>query len=76
MNAEPLPSQIREALAVAPWLEPFVEPDDRDIEPAMSRFDRAQAAAIRKLEADGVIVHRRLEHDGILTTALDVEKRP
>jgi hypothetical protein len=63
--------EMLEGLASKPWLRPFVEDDDEDLEPAEERWREAVDLAVRELEALGVVVHERAKtKSGLQTTML------
>jgi hypothetical protein len=60
-------------LAAAPWLRPFVEDGDVDLEPARRRWELCQRGSRLALRARGVELHRRVRgRNGLYTTALAV----
>ena len=69
-------SRFEQVLDREPWLRPFIEDGDKDLELARRRFEQAETAALEQLELEGTTAFRRLEKTGgILTTALDPEGR-
>lgn len=67
---------IRDGLKNRPWLEPFIEAGDENLEPAETRWREAVDLAIRQLEEMGVeVFERMLTADGLETTALIVAER-
>ncbi|HKE72471.1 MAG TPA: hypothetical protein VKB57_02580 [Acidimicrobiales bacterium] len=67
------PLELEEELRVEPWLRPYLDDRDSDLEPARKRFAVEQLAARRELRRAKVTVASRLHHGGLLTTALDLE---
>jgi hypothetical protein len=47
--------EMREQLKERPWLEPFVEPDDVDLEPAEARWREAVEEAHRMARTPEVV---------------------
>lgn len=62
---------MEEALAERPWLKPFLEDGDEDLEPAERRWSEAVREAKAELRRLGVVVHERARtRSGLETTAL------
>lgn len=54
-----------------PWLEPFIEDGDTDLQPARERYRKAMAACKAELRAAGAAIYRRMRTaNGHETTAL------
>jgi hypothetical protein len=63
--------EMLSGLAERPWLRPFVEPDDEDLEAAEERWREAVEAAKAELRRLGVVVQERARTaDGYETTML------
>lgn len=71
MSKRTVPKDFEELLEAEPWLRPYFEAGDSDLEPARARFQIAGQAAKVRMAREGVTYFRRLEKDGLLTTALD-----
>jgi hypothetical protein len=58
-------------LSESPWLEPFIEDGDDDLEPARRRYNQAVTAAHAQIRATGQTVYKRqYTTTGAETTAL------
>jgi hypothetical protein len=53
---------IVEVLAREPWLKPYVEDDDVDLEPARRRYAQGQRAVVN-------VRARQISKDGVRTTS-------
>jgi hypothetical protein len=61
-------------LAERPWLRPFIESGDVDLEAAEKRWEDCQRRSRLALRARGVELHRRVRgRNGLSTTALAIE---
>jgi hypothetical protein len=71
MKFAELLARYADELAARPWLRPFVEDDDEDLEPAKKRWEDCQRRSPLALRARGIELHRRvrgpqrLDHDRI-----------
>jgi hypothetical protein len=74
MTVDELLTRHAAELADRPWLRPFVEDDDEDLEPATRRWQDCQRRSRLALRARGIGLHRRVGgRNGLSTTALAVE---
>jgi hypothetical protein len=57
--------------AAEPWLEPFIEDGDEDLDVVRKRFDQAQDTVKRELRRQHVPVALRVRAGKTLTTSLE-----
>ena len=68
-------NKMLEALEREPWLEPFIEDDDEDLDPARKRWTDAVTAAKAELRRLGVQVYERAKTAGGLETTMLLVRR-